>query len=51
MTIYLKPEVEALIQQEVQRGPYESAEEFVERAVQMLHEQEEWLAHNRAEGM
>ena len=49
MTIRLKPEMEALIQQDVQRGPYQSADEFVERAVQMLHEQEQWLSHNRTQ--
>jgi len=49
MAIQLKPELEALIQRDVERGPYESAEEFVERAVRMLHEQEEWLAENRVE--
>jgi hypothetical protein len=27
--------------------PYRSVDEFVERAVQMLHEQEEWFAGNR----
>jgi antitoxin ParD1/3/4 len=47
MTIRLKPELEALIQKDVQRGPYQSADEFVERAVELLHEQEEWLAENR----
>lgn len=49
MTIHLKPEIEELIQKDVQRGSYETADEFVERAVQMLHEQEEWLSANRAE--
>jgi antitoxin ParD1/3/4 len=49
MTIHLKPELEALVQQDVQRGPYQSADEFVERAVQMLHDQEQWLADNREE--
>ena len=33
----------------VQRGPYQNADEFVERAVQMLHDQEEWLSANRAD--
>jgi putative addiction module CopG family antidote len=47
MTIHLKPELEALIQQDVQRGPYQTADEFVERAVQMLHDQEQWLADDR----
>jgi antitoxin ParD1/3/4 len=49
MTIHLKPEIERLIQQDVERGPYETADEFVERAVQLLHEQEEWLSENRVD--
>lgn len=49
MTIHLKPEVEALIQNDVERGPYQSADEFVATAVQMLHEHEQWLADNRAD--
>jgi len=49
MTIRLKPELESLIQRDVERGPYQSADEFVERAVTMLHEQKEWLAENRTE--
>jgi antitoxin ParD1/3/4 len=49
MTIHLKPELEAIIHADVDRGPYQSADEFVERAIQMLHEQEDWLARNRAE--
>ena len=43
MTIHLKPEVEALIQNDVERGPYQSADEFVATAVQMLHEHEQGL--------
>jgi Arc/MetJ-type ribon-helix-helix transcriptional regulator len=38
-----------LIKQDVQRGPYETVDEFVEQAVSMLHEQEAWLAANRAD--
>jgi antitoxin ParD1/3/4 len=49
MTIHLKPELEALIQEDVERGPYQSADEFVAQAVQMLHEHEQWLAENRAD--
>ena len=49
MTIRLKPELEALIQKDVERGPYQSADEFVEQAVQMLHEQEQWLADNQVD--
>lgn len=49
MTIRLKPELEALVQRDVQRGPYQSADEFLEQAIQMLHEHEEWLSANRAD--
>lgn len=49
MEIRLRPELEELIKQDVRRGPYETVNEFVEHAVSMLHEQEEWLAANRAE--
>jgi putative addiction module CopG family antidote len=48
MTIHIKPELERLIRQDVERGPYQTADEFVERAVQMLHEQEVWMSANRA---
>ena len=49
MTIQLKPELEALIRQDVLRGPYRSVDEFVERAVSQLHEQETWIAAHRDE--
>jgi Arc/MetJ-type ribon-helix-helix transcriptional regulator len=49
MEIRLRPELEALIRQDVQRGPYQTVDEFVERAIAMLHEQESWLAEHRAE--
>lgn len=49
MTIQLKPETEALIQQDLDRGgAYESASEFVEQAVALLHEHEKWLAEDRS---
>jgi Arc/MetJ-type ribon-helix-helix transcriptional regulator len=47
MTIHLKPELEALIQKDVERGPYRSVDDFVERAVQMLHEEEALLVNDR----
>ena len=34
---------------DVERGPYRSADEFVEQAVQTLHEQEQWLADHHAD--
>jgi putative addiction module CopG family antidote len=49
MEIRLRPELEERIKQDVQRGPYETVDEFVEQAVSLLHEQEAWLAANRAE--
>jgi putative addiction module CopG family antidote len=49
MNIRLKPELEKLVEQDVRRGPYQTADEFVERAVVMLHEQETWLAEHAAE--
>jgi Arc/MetJ-type ribon-helix-helix transcriptional regulator len=39
MEIRFRPELEELIKQDVQRGPYETVDEFVEQAVSMLHEQ------------
>jgi Arc/MetJ-type ribon-helix-helix transcriptional regulator len=49
MEIRLRPEIEDLIKQDVQRGSYKTVDEFVECAVSMLHEQEVWLAQNRGE--
>ena len=46
MTIHLKPELEALIQKDLELGHYQSVDEFVERAVQMLHEEEALLAQD-----
>ena len=47
MQIQLSPELEHQIQQDIERGPFQSATEFVEEAVRLLHEQESWLASNR----
>jgi len=48
MEIRLRPDLEELIKQDIQRGPYHSIDEFVEHAISLLHEQEAWLAENRA---
>jgi Arc/MetJ-type ribon-helix-helix transcriptional regulator len=32
-----------------ERGPYESADEFVAQAVRLLHAEEQWLADNRVD--
>ena len=49
MKIQLRPELEQLIRQDVQRGPYQTLDEFVEHAVSLLHEQEAWLAEHGSE--
>ncbi|HET7108940.1 MAG TPA: hypothetical protein VFI38_19155 [Candidatus Acidoferrum sp.] len=49
MKIELRPELEALIKRDVERGAYTSVDEFVERAVSLLHEQEAWLAEQGSE--
>ena len=49
MEIRFRPEIEALIRQDVQRGPYQTVDEFVERAVAMLHEHEAWLTEHQTD--
>jgi putative addiction module CopG family antidote len=49
MEIHLRPELEEQIRQDIQRGPYQTVDEFVERAVSLLHEQEAWFASHRDE--
>jgi putative addiction module CopG family antidote len=49
MEIRLRPELEALIRQDVQRGVYQTVDEYIEHAVAMLHEREVWLAAQRSE--
>jgi antitoxin ParD1/3/4 len=46
MNVQLSPELESLVMKDVERGPYESVEDYVAQAVTMLHEQEEHLAAN-----
>ena len=49
MTIHLKPELEQLIQKDIERGAYQTVEQFVERAIQMLHEEEDLLWESKAD--
>lgn len=49
MDIHLRPELEEQIRRDVKRGPYQTVDEFVERAVSLLHEQEAWFASYRDE--
>ncbi len=49
MTITLRLEHEKLIALAMQTGTYEDADEVIERALRMLHSEEEWLADHQAE--
>ena len=49
MKIHLRPELEEMVKRDVQRGPYQTVDEFVEHAVSLLHEQEAWLAEHGSE--
>ena len=49
MKIHLRPELEELVKQDVQRGPYQTVDEFVEHAISLLHEQEARLAEHGSE--
>jgi putative addiction module CopG family antidote len=49
MTVNLNPEQERRLTEMVRSGAYESAEQVLDRALEMLHAQEEWLAKNRDE--
>jgi putative addiction module CopG family antidote len=47
VTIHLPDELHQLIRQDIKRGPYRSVDEFLEHAVRLLHEHEDWLAFHR----
>jgi putative addiction module CopG family antidote len=47
MTIQLKPEQEHRIAEAVRSGAYQSPDEVIERALEVLHERDEWLMANR----
>jgi Arc/MetJ-type ribon-helix-helix transcriptional regulator len=49
MKTHLRPALEEMIKQDVQPGPYQSVDEFVEHAVSLLHEQESWLSGHGSE--
>ncbi|MGC2162873.1 MAG: hypothetical protein WA634_13240 [Silvibacterium sp.] len=49
MTIELRAELEEIVRQDMQAGIYDSMEEYLERAVMLLHNQESWLALHRDE--
>jgi putative addiction module CopG family antidote len=47
MTIQLKPEQEHRIAEAVRSGAYQSPDEVIERALEVLHERDAWLLANR----
>jgi Arc/MetJ-type ribon-helix-helix transcriptional regulator len=47
MTIHLKPEQEDRIAEAVRSGAYQSPDDVIERALEVLHERDEWLMANR----
>ena len=47
MTIQLKPEQEHRIAEAVRSGAYQSPDDVIERALEVLHERDEWLIANR----
>jgi antitoxin ParD1/3/4 len=49
MTITLRPEQEKLIAQAIETGAYQNPDEVIERALRILHCEEEWLLDHKAE--
>jgi Arc/MetJ-type ribon-helix-helix transcriptional regulator len=49
MDIRLSPEIAALVEQDMARGGYDSVEEYVAGAIELMHEQEEWFGETLEE--
>ncbi len=47
MTIELKPEQEHRIAEALRSGAYQNEEDVINRALEMLHQQDQWLLTNR----
>ncbi len=47
MTIHLKPEQEQRVAEGLRSGAYSSPNEMIDRALEVLREQDEWLMANR----
>jgi antitoxin ParD1/3/4 len=48
MPITLQPEHERLVTEALRSGAYHSSDEVIERALELLHRRDAWLAENRA---
>jgi putative addiction module CopG family antidote len=49
MTITLRPEHEKVVTQAIQSGAYQSPEEVIERALEVLRSEETWLLDHKDE--
>ncbi|HEY6306285.1 MAG TPA: type II toxin-antitoxin system ParD family antitoxin [Candidatus Angelobacter sp.] len=49
MTIQLKPEQEHRIAEALRSGAYSSTDDVIDRALEVLHERDDWLAAHRQE--
>ena len=49
MTVILRPEHEKLIAQAIQTGAYQTRDDVIGRALEMLRSEEEWLHANKKE--
>jgi Arc/MetJ-type ribon-helix-helix transcriptional regulator len=47
MAIELKPEQENRVAEALRSGAYSSPNDVIDRALEVLHEQDEWIAANR----
>ena len=47
MTIHLNPEQEHRIAEALRTGAYRSPDDVIDRALEVLHEQDQWLTANR----
>jgi Arc/MetJ-type ribon-helix-helix transcriptional regulator len=47
MAIQLKPEQEYRITEAIRSGAYQSPDDVIDRALEVLHERDEWLMANR----
>jgi Arc/MetJ-type ribon-helix-helix transcriptional regulator len=47
MTIELKPEQQDRIAQALRSGAYQTPDDVIEQALEVLHERDEWLIENR----
>jgi Arc/MetJ-type ribon-helix-helix transcriptional regulator len=47
MAITLRPEHEKAVTQAIQSGSYQSPDEVIERALEVLRSEDEWLSRNK----